>query len=894
LASQPPGVRGLRIQRLRRYVTLGAVLLGVAGVLSVVSVGTASAGVAPGTTSLTSIRNDGSQASSDDRPSVRGGRISGNGRYVAFATDAVMDNAIGQTSVDRLNDVGGAEPQRESDIYVRDRLTGRTFLASRSVILTGDGEDLHYELAPANGDSEQPTLSQDGKYLAFESRATNLDNGGADNDEFVDVYFCDLDTNNNGVYGETGPDDVFDISCAVQSRRDKDANNTRNSYGYDAFLNGGLRQGDGSYSQLTLAWVQTPYFAAKPTVPVYSGVVVDRPRFSEGLPAHPSDLLDLNLPVGGLVYQSSGWPIVSQDADHVAVEALVAEPDDGPVIRFAAVPGQQHHATVLVTLGTEVRDAQLRLVQRRFDRVDNRPDGSPMDADLCCIPYGLTADGGLVSFSAPVGGGNNTNAAWISGPATGLRGRIVSFANDGDPGQASEPTLSADGRYVAYSTSAPTMHDGVDNTGPNRPCVNIGLRAFAPAAIDTCADIVVRDLAVDAAHPGATPPGALASPGARTDCASPLPAGETCEGHGDSDKPSLSDNGVVSYRSEADDLVPGDGNGGWPDMFVREFTPQLAADPLDFGVVSLGDSGSQTATVRHVGFGPLGVESVSLDSPKGPDGTPEFVVGTDGCTTVVLNQGDSCGISVTYTPTSEGERHATLTVTPVGRDPITVDLTGGVGVPPDGFTAGPNPLDFGQRLALSPSGPRAITVTNRGRVPLGVRQVTLPVGGKVFGKDYRITSNTCSGKNLPVRGSCQIGISFTSHGTGQRPAVLQIMTVQQGVAARVAHVIGLRGRTPDPTVVVNPGVVVNGRVTSVSGTNFAQNAEVLLTIGDMDQVLAQTDAAGSFDQTVLVLPHSPLTSRTVDATVATTTLKVSTTFLVVAGTFQAPDFSTRR
>jgi hypothetical protein len=860
---------------------LGAVLLAAAGVMSVVSgAGVANAGVAPGLTTLISVKSDGSQTPAAVNASPHG-VISGNGRYVAFSTSAVMDNGIGQSTVDGLNDSEGGD----NDIYLRDRQTGRTFLASRSVLLVGYGEDLHYEVSPSNGGSLDPTISADGRFLAFESEATNLDNGGADNDTFVDVYFCDLDTDGNGEYADSDP---FDVSCAVQSRRDKDANNTRNSYGYDPAL---------SANGQTLAWQQTPFAGAKPPTPAYNGVVVTQPDFSEGVPAHPSDLLNLDLPLPNLDYRASGNPVVSADGRHVAVLGFYGEP---VIIDFAATdPGDAHNATIEVNLGFALRDGVLRLAQESYIRVDVDANGAPLDADLCCIPYGITSDGGLVSFSGPPPGGGR-QVAMVSGPGNVAgaepKSRIVSIANDGTPGPASQPTLSSDGRYIAYQTTAPTMHDGVDNV-TTTPCVEIGFTAAAaPANVRTCSDIVVRDLVVDNDRRNHNfPPlvAVLASPGTSTNCVAALPAGESCEGDDDSDEPSLSDTGIVAYSSDADDLVSGDGNKR-PDMFIREFRPELAGDPVDFGVVDLGDTGTQTATVRHIGFGPLGVESVTLDSPDGPDGNDEFVIVTDGCATRTMNQADTCGISIQYTPTSEGERHATLTIKPAGRDPITIDITGGVGVPPDGFTARPDPLNFGQRLALSPSGPKVLTVTNNGRVPLGVRDVTLPVGGKIFGKDYKITQNTCTNKNLPVGGSCTIAVSFTSHGAGQRPAALQIMTVQQGVTAQSAHVIGLRGVTPTPAILVNPGVVVNGRVTNISGTNFAQNAEVLLTIGDQEPVKARTDAAGNFDQAVLVLPHSPLTSRPVDATVATTTLKVTTTFLVVAGSFQAPDFSSRR
>lgn len=75
--------------------------------------------------------------------------ISGDGRYVAFASDAT--NLV-------LGDTNGF-----TDIFVVDTLTG--VIARENVTSTG---------VQANGSSFRPSISQDGRYVAFESTATNL------------------------------------------------------------------------------------------------------------------------------------------------------------------------------------------------------------------------------------------------------------------------------------------------------------------------------------------------------------------------------------------------------------------------------------------------------------------------------------------------------------------------------------------------------------------------------------------------------------------------------------------------------------------------------------------------------------------------------------------------
>jgi Tol biopolymer transport system component len=93
-------------------------------------------------------------------------RISADGRYIVFESYA-------STMVCEDNDFS------TRDIFVRDRLTGRATLAS----MTWNGGN-------ANHDSFDPVISGDGRYVAFESLATNLVPG--DTNDFIDIFLRDL------------------------------------------------------------------------------------------------------------------------------------------------------------------------------------------------------------------------------------------------------------------------------------------------------------------------------------------------------------------------------------------------------------------------------------------------------------------------------------------------------------------------------------------------------------------------------------------------------------------------------------------------------------------------------------------------------------------------------
>ncbi len=149
------------------------------------------------------------------------GSISDNGRYVAFQSDA-QNLAVGDTN-------------QANDIFLRDRQLGITTIVSVSTggsignaasfnpVISGDGLFIAYASAAsnlivndpnqkidvfvrnlatgqtrmvstvsggANGDSDQPTISGDGRFIAFRSTATNL--VASDLLGFADIFVRDM------------------------------------------------------------------------------------------------------------------------------------------------------------------------------------------------------------------------------------------------------------------------------------------------------------------------------------------------------------------------------------------------------------------------------------------------------------------------------------------------------------------------------------------------------------------------------------------------------------------------------------------------------------------------------------------------------------------------------
>ncbi len=105
--------------------------------------------------------------------------ISADGRYVAFASFA--SNLV-------ADDTNGA-PHLGSDVFVRDLASG---VVVRVSVSSGDEQ--------ADHDSYGPSISADGRYVAFVSFATNLVAG--DNNGFMDIFVHDRDPDGNGVFDE--------------------------------------------------------------------------------------------------------------------------------------------------------------------------------------------------------------------------------------------------------------------------------------------------------------------------------------------------------------------------------------------------------------------------------------------------------------------------------------------------------------------------------------------------------------------------------------------------------------------------------------------------------------------------------------------------------------------
>jgi Tol biopolymer transport system component len=140
---------------------LGAAAAAALMVGSATDAGAAAAGTFGSTTTRVSVKSNETQVFAPSSQS----EMSRDGRYTAFVSDA--QNLV-------AGDTNGAP-----DVFVRDRVAGTT---TRVSVATGGGQ--------GNGRSDLPSISRDGRYVAFFSEATNLVTG--DTNGRSDVFVRDL------------------------------------------------------------------------------------------------------------------------------------------------------------------------------------------------------------------------------------------------------------------------------------------------------------------------------------------------------------------------------------------------------------------------------------------------------------------------------------------------------------------------------------------------------------------------------------------------------------------------------------------------------------------------------------------------------------------------------
>jgi Tol biopolymer transport system component len=372
--------------------------------------------------------------------------MSADGRYVAFTS--VAANLV-------AGDTNGT-----SDVFVRDRQTGTT---ERVSIDSAGAEGTNY--------SDDPAISADGRYVAFGSTADNLvagDTNGSD-----DAFVRDRQTGTTervsiDSAGVQGNDYTGDVVISADGRyvgfysyADNlvagDTNGTADVYVHDR------QTGTTELASLNGAGAQGPTESTEPALSADGRYVA--------FTSHSDNLVAGDTNATGDVYvrdrqtgttervnlDSNGVQSIGNDSSEPAISA------DGRYVTFSSSAENLVAGDTNMSRDIFVRDS----VAGVTERVSSDSAGS--QGDHSSSNSAISADGRHIAFTSSADNlvdddTNGTSEVFVRDLQTRTTERVtIDSAGAQGNGGSSESALSADGRYIAFASSADNLVTGDTN-----------------------------------------------------------------------------------------------------------------------------------------------------------------------------------------------------------------------------------------------------------------------------------------------------------------------------------------------------------------------------------------------------------------------------------------------
>jgi sugar lactone lactonase YvrE len=211
----------------------------------------------------------------------------------------------------------------------------------------------------------------------------------------------------------------------------------------------------------------------------------------------------------------------------------------------------------------------------------------------------------------------------------------------------------------------------------------------------------------------------------------------------------------------------------------------LTPSTLSFSQNLGGSSSAQIVILANTGDAPLSLSQIRAAG--------DFVQ-TNNCP-AVLAPNASCLVSVTFVPSTTGERDGYLVLADDATDsPQKLSLTG-IGSLPSA-NLGPAQLTFSQNVGAT-SQPQTVTLRNSGDGPLTINNITVT-------GDYA-QSNNCP-RSIAPRQTCTINVTFTPTGTGTRNGSLIVSDDSESIGGN-QQTVKLNGVGHQPAVGLNQTVL---------------------------------------------------------------------------------------
>jgi hypothetical protein len=197
--------------------------------------------------------------------------------------------------------------------------------------------------------------------------------------------------------------------------------------------------------------------------------------------------------------------------------------------------------------------------------------------------------------------------------------------------------------------------------------------------------------------------------------------------------------------------------------------PNAALNPssVAFGGVTVGSTAAaKIVTLSNTGNAPLAISSISLGGPN----ASVFTIASNSCGASLAASG-VCNISIAFTPTTTGDKTATLSVADtVGTQSVSLAGTGTTS-PVAQAVVSPSSASFGSITVGTTAAAKVFTLANAGNAALTINSVALSGANA---SAFAITANAC-GSSLAAGGSCAITTTFAPVSVGDFTATLSIV-----------------------------------------------------------------------------------------------------------------------
>ena len=199
---------------------------------------------------------------------------------------------------------------------------------------------------------------------------------------------------------------------------------------------------------------------------------------------------------------------------------------------------------------------------------------------------------------------------------------------------------------------------------------------------------------------------------------------------------------------------------------VAQPTIALSANAIDFGALVAGTaSPAQSVTVSNTGQATLTFSSIAI----GGANAGVFTLGGTCSTATPVPAGGSCTATVIAKSSVNGAFSGNLALASnASNGAVSVSLTGTVAAAAPAVAASPSAVAFGTQTIGAQAATQAVTLANKGNVPLALNGVAVSGAASVT-----IAGNTC-GTTLAVGANCTVTLAFAPTTAGAAAATLAV------------------------------------------------------------------------------------------------------------------------